>query len=183
MRKNFVLASFAVVMAFAISASAQKVTDFSGTWVLDVSKSKLEERGPAIKSQTMKVTQDAAQIHIETTTERAAPADGAGAQRGEGRGGGFGGGDVPATYTLDGKETIVEQESRGGKIPVKFSAKYEGAKLHLLQSRTFSTPNGDITAETKGTWELSADGKTLTIDREMSSPRGTSSTTLVYNKQ
>jgi hypothetical protein len=180
MRKNFVLAAVIAVMALAISASAQKATNFGGTWNLDVTKSKLDERA-RIESQVMTVTQTDKDIKIETATKRT-PAPEGGAERGQGRGG-FGGGDVPATYTLDGKETVVEQDSQMGKIPVKFKATFEGAKLHLLQSRTFTTPNGDVTSETKGTWELSSDGKTLTINREMTSPRGTSSTTMVYTKQ
>lgn len=180
MRKNFILAVFVATMVFAISASAQKVTNFGGTWNLDVARSKLDERA-RIESQVMTVTQTDKEIKIETVTKRL-PAPEGGVRRGAGRGG-FGGGDVAATYTLDGKETIVEEETQIGRVPVKFTATFVDAKLHLSQSRTFRTQMGDVEATTKGTWDLSADGKTLTINREMTSLRGSSSMTMVYTKK
>ena len=92
-------------------------------------------------------------------------------------------GESTATYTLDGKEIVVEQETPMGKTPVKLTGKSDGGKLWLSNSRTFNTPNGEMTATTKETWSLSADGTTLTIDRETTSSRGTSSTTSVYTRK
>ena len=48
---------------------------------------------------------------------------------------------------------------------------------------TFSGQMGDVTRTTKETWSLSDDGKTLTVNRETSSPRGTNSTTMVFVKK
>lgn len=185
MRKNFVLMAAITLMAFAISASAQKATDFSGTWSLDVSKSKLGDRNN-IESQTMVVTQTAADIKIETTTKRTPPpadGNGGGAPRGSRGMGGFGGGDGATTYTLDGKESKTEVDGQGGmKIPVTMKSSWDGAKLKLDRSMTFSGPMGEVTAGTKEVWELGSDGKTLTINTERTSPRGTESTTKVFTK-
>jgi len=162
-----------------VAASAQKAADFSGKWNLEVAKSKLGDRNN-IESQTLTVTQTPGEIKIETTTKRAAPP--AGAPTGGGGGRGMGGGDMPMTYALDGKETKTERQGPNGAIPVLLKAKPEGNKLLLSQSMTFSTPNGDITATTKETWELGADGKSLTVTTERTSPRGTDTTTKVFVK-
>ena len=41
MKRNLVLAAVFALVAFAMTATAQKAPNFSGTWNLDVSKSKL----------------------------------------------------------------------------------------------------------------------------------------------
>lgn len=190
MKKNFMFAAALMLFAMAISASAQKATDFSGMWNLDLTKSKLSDREKAsIESQSMTVTQTATDIKVETTTKRNAPPAGApaggpppGGGGGGRMGGGMGGGgDAPTTYSL-GKETKTEISGPQGAIPVTLNAKFDGAKLNLSRSSTFTTPMGEITSTTKETWELGADGKSLTINRESSSPRGTDTSTRVFTK-
>ena len=178
---------FTLVLCFSVfAANAQKPADFSGKWSLDAAKSKLGERNN-IESQTMTVTQTAADIKIETSTKRAAPPAGApvGGPGGGGPGGGRGfggGGDAPMTYTLDGKETKIERQGPQGPVPTLLKAKAEGSKLWLTQSTTFNGPNGEMTFTTKETWELGADGKTLTVNTERTTMRGTDSTTKVFTK-
>jgi hypothetical protein len=171
-----------LTLAFCMSVVgiyAQKA-DFSGKWTLDVAKSKLGERNN-IESQTLTVTQSANDIKIDTATKRAAPR--AGAPGGGGGGGMGGGGDGAATYMLDGKDMKSEVAGPGGAmVPVTTNGKIDGGKLVLSSSRTFTTPNGPITATSKETWELSADGKTLTVNTERTSPRGTDTTTKVFVK-
>ena len=192
MKKTIFLAAFVCLMA--ISAFAQdKKTDFSGSWTLDVSKSKLDERA-RIESMTMTVTQTGKDIKVETATKRLPPPEGAGNGQGGGggmgnggggmrRGGGFGG-DSTTVYTLDGKETSIESDGPMGKVPVKLKADLEkDGKLKLSSSRTFNTPNGEISATTKEVWTLSEDGKTLTVKRDSESPRGTSSSEMVFTKK
>jgi hypothetical protein len=41
---------------------------------------------------------------------------------------------------------------------------------------------GDVTTTTKEKWELSADGKTLTVNVERSTPRGDESATKVFTR-
>ncbi|MGI8811205.1 MAG: hypothetical protein ACR2IH_01595 [Pyrinomonadaceae bacterium] len=172
---------------FAIGALAQaKTSDFSGTWTLDLSKSRLDERA-RIESMTMTVAQTAKDIKIDSKITRTPRPEGsqagAGGGNGMGRGGGMGNGESSMSYTLDGKETTIQQESPRGTTPVKLSAKLDASTLNLASSRTFTTPNGDMTSTTKETWTLSPDGKTLTVARENATPRGTNSSTMVFVKK
>lgn len=186
MKKNIVLAAVFSLFALALSVSAQKAVDYSGTWTLDVSKSKLDERA-RIESMTMTVTQTAKDIKIDSKTVRAPRPEGApggvGGGTGTGRGGGFGNGDATTTYLLDGKEMTVEQDSPLGKVPVKLKANVDGDKLKLSSTRTFNTPNGEITAITRESWSLAPDAKTLTVQRDSETPRGTNSSTMVFTKK
>ena len=174
---------FTFVLCISVfAANAQKTTDFSGKWNLDVAKSKLGERS-SIESQSLTVTQTANNIKIESSTKRAAPPAGAPGGGGPGGGRGFGGGDMPATYTLDGKEVKSEIDGPGGnKVPVSMTGKFEGGKLVLTRTMTFNGPNGAANTTNKETWELSADGKTLTVNAERTSFRGTDTTTRVFIK-
>ncbi|MEK7855973.1 MAG: hypothetical protein AAB288_07780, partial [Acidobacteriota bacterium] len=93
MKKLLFLA--AVMCVFSITAFAQKTANFSGTWALDASKSKPAET--MIESQTLVVTQTAADLKVERSTVRKAgggpPAGGPPGGGGGGRGGMMGGGD------------------------------------------------------------------------------------------
>lgn len=177
----------AVLCLSAVAALGQaKSTDFSGTWTLDASKSKVDGR-MRIEAMTMTVEQTNKELKVTTETKRTAPpADapqgGPGGGRGMGRG--FGGGDGTVAYSLEGKETTVEIDGPNGKMPVKYKAVLEGGNATLSSSRTFNTgPMGEITMTGKDSWSLSADGKTLTVVREQSTPRGTNSSTLVFVKK
>lgn len=183
MKKQFFLA--AVVCLSAIAAFGQaRTADHSGTWVLDVSRSKLDERA-RIESMTMTVSQTDKELKVTTETKRQAPpADGPQGGRGGGMGGrGFGGGDGTNTYSLDGKETVIQRETRMGTVPVKQSALLDAGRVRISSSSTFNGPMGEVTMTTKETWSLSADGKTLTVEREMTNPRGTSTSTMVFVKK
>ena len=184
MKRSIVFTAFLSLFVFSLAASAQeKVTNFGGSWTLDLTKSKLDDRAKAsIESQTLTATQTDKDIKVETATKRLPPP--ADAPQGGRRGGGMmGGGDSALTYSLDGNETTVEQESQMGKVPVKLKAKIDGGKLTLSSSRIITGQMGEISITTKETWELSTDGKTLTVNREMTTPRGTNSSTMVYSKK
>ncbi|MEO8574070.1 MAG: hypothetical protein ABI481_08870 [Pyrinomonadaceae bacterium] len=187
MKKIFFLA--AMFAAFTIAGFAQaKPTDFSGTWVLDIPKSQLGER-MRIEALTMTVAQTDKELKVTSETKRLVPPADAAAQPGpNGPGGGRGagrniGGDGTVSYSLEGKETIVEIDGPNGKMPIKYKAALEGGKANLSTSRSFSGPMGDVTATTKDTWTLSPDSKTLTVVRLQSSPRGDSTSTLVFAKK
>jgi hypothetical protein len=175
--------AMAVVCLFAFGAFAQKAPNFSGTWTLDVSKSKLGDRNN-IESQTLTVTQSDKDIKYETATKRTAPPAGSGGGGGMGGGGGRGG-DMPATFTLDGKDIKMDMPGPGGTTsPATMNGKWDGSKLVLTTVRSFTNPQtGEaITSTTKQTWELGADGKSLTITSDSTSPRGTNSSTRVFTK-
>jgi hypothetical protein len=161
----------ALVCLFAFAAFAQKPADFSGKWNLDLTKSDLGQQAAMIKSQTLTITQSGTSFKVSTQTERnTPPADAAG---GGGRGfGGGGGGDQ--SYTLDGKEVSTERQMQNGTVTIKTTAQQTGNKVVI--SSVFPGPNGDVKSTT--TYELSGDGKSLTVTRE--STRGT--TKSVYSK-
>jgi hypothetical protein len=157
-----------IVCVFALSAFAQ-TPSFAGEWKLDTSK--LDERRAAmIESQTMKVEQTDKEIKSTMTVVQKAGAQGNG-----GRGMGGGG---TNTYKLDGSEVVTERDTPNGKMSIKTTAKLNGNKLEI--SNTFPGPNGDVTNKT--TWELSADGKTLTVKSTRMTQNGEMTTESVYTK-
>jgi hypothetical protein len=178
MKKNFVATAIAIMFALTITASAQKApADFSGKWTLDMSKSKVSDNEKAaIESQTLTVTQSAADFKVETTTKRiapaGAPADGAGR---------MGPGSMTNTFPF-GKEATVEQQRGQMTIPVTYGSKWDGSKVVTWNSFTMNGPNGEMKNSTKETWELGADGKTLTVTRESNGRGGPMTTTRVYTK-
>ena len=154
MKRNLVLTAVFVLFVFALSASAQKTTDFSGTWTLDVAKSNPAET--MIESQTIKVTQTATDIKVETTNKMKDNANmGGGAGGGGGRpgGGGFGG---PQDYGI-GTPIKVTRDTPNGSIELSYTAKIDGNKLTL----STTTPQGSRDQN----WTLNADG-TLTIQSQ-----------------
>jgi hypothetical protein len=187
MKKIFFLAVLLCLSAAAAMGQA-KAVDFSGSWNLDVAKSQLGDR-MRIEGMTMTVAQTDKELKVTTETKRQAPPTDAAANPnpggpGGGRGAGRGfGGDGTVAYSLDGKETVVEVEGPNGKMPIKYVGKIEGGKANLGSTRSLSGPMGDITITTKEVWSLSDDGKTLTVVREQSTPRGNSSTTMVFAKK
>jgi hypothetical protein len=169
--KKLFFALTAVMCLFAFSAFAQKSADFSGKWNLDIAKSDLGQQAAMIKSQTMTITQSGTSFKVSTQTERNTPPDGAGG--GGGGRGGFGGGGEQS-YTLDGKEVSTERQMQNGSVTIKTTASQTGNKV--VVASVFPGPNGDVKSTT--TYELSSDGKTVTVTRE--STRGTSKS--VYSK-
>lgn len=194
MRKQIFLTALFLFCLSAAAVSAQdKSVNFSGAWELDAAKSKLGERA-RIESMTMNVAQTEKEIKIESTTKRAerpegemrGGSDNSVGRRGMGRGAGMmgGGGTQSTTYSLDGKEVKIEQDSPMGRVPVSLKAKFEkDGKLKLSSSRTFETPMGSMTMNVKEAWSLSPDGKTLTVTRDQETPRGNVSTELVFIKK
>lgn len=181
MKRNLLLTAMFALMTMAVSAQ-NATPNFGGTWNLDVAKSKLGDRN-MIESQTMTVTQTDKDIKVETSTKRKAPPEGY--QGGPGGGmarGGFGA-DTPFNYSLEGKETKTEQQGPMGSMPVALKAKFDGGKLSLSRSSTFNGPMGEVTMTTKETWELSADGNTLTVNTTRTTMRGDETTIKVFAKK
>ena len=182
MKKSFILAAAICLFAMTFAVSAQENATFAGDWTLDKERSELGERS-RVKSMTMKVTQSDNELTHERKVEREAR-EGGGGGRGMGRGGRRGGGgNVGAiAFSLDGKETKVEAPGRRGG-EVKLQAKMlEGGKLELLQTRAFEGPNGAVSIKTVETWELSDDGKTLTVASETETQRGKRESKMVFTK-
>jgi hypothetical protein len=132
-------------------------TDFSGSWELNTSKSKLGERSFAPKSAT--IIQTKADISIETKSEF----------NGEER-------VRKNKYTLDGKECT----NKGFRdMDVKSTAVWSADKKALTVTSKVSTDNGDMTM--KAVYKM--DGANLVIESSASSPMGDRSETQVFNKK
>lgn len=152
MKRNLLLTAVFAVFALAISASAQKTTDFSGNWTLDVSKSSPAET--MIDSQTIKVTQTATDVKVERTTKmKEAPAGGGAGAPGGGGGRGMGG---PQDYGI-GTPIKVTRSTPNGDIEISMSAKIDGNKLTLSSA----TPQGSRDE----TWTLNTDGTLTTVSQ------------------
>ena len=205
--KRFIVVA-AVFCLLAVSAFAQKATDFSGEWTLNKDKSTLSDRMKTIESMTLTVAQTEKDIKVTSSVKRGAPpaggpgggigagggapgaggpppggGGGGGMGGGRGMGGGMGMGDQSLSYTLDGKETSSDAAGPGGgNSTLKTSAKWDGAKLGLTNTRSFTTPDGERKSTTTEIWELQADGS-LKVKRTSETQRGTDSNELVFTKK
>ena len=176
------MAAFAVAVLAASAAAA----NFAGTWALDKTKSQgLSPRMQGADSVTWTITQDDKTISIDQKVTGGQPPAGGGGG-GTGGGGGMGGGrgpSGPTAYNLDGKETTTDIS--GGQMTGKSTLKatWAGSALQLSRNSIFNGPNGEITSTETRKLELSGDGKVLTATVHSESPRGTTDSTLVFNKQ
>ena len=174
MKRLFVLAAF--VFIAAIAANAQNKANFAGSWSLDKSKSQGLDQRMADADVTWTITQDDSKISIESkVTGGQAPAGGGGGGRGPGG---------PRTYTLDGKEVTTEGGGQmGGTNTTKATWSGDGKTLELTSVRAGSFNGQDFKATSTDKMSLSGDGKVLTVVRHSESPRGTTDSTWVLNKQ
>ncbi|HVL66139.1 MAG TPA: hypothetical protein VM364_02625 [Vicinamibacterales bacterium] len=165
---TWTILAMALIAGLPAAAPAQgKTADFSGTWVLDSSKS---EGLPPGMEQTMTVKQSGDQIEIETLVK---------GPQGEQR--------IPDRYVLDGKEadfapTIVGGGTGKGKRTAKWSEGGHG--FESKESATVRGPEGDdvtITASRK--WTLSPSGDTLTVELTMNGPMGEVTSKRVFARQ
>ena len=183
MRKAFLIAGLMAAFALAVLAAGAAGANFTGTWALDKTKSQgLDPRMQNAESVTWTITQDDKTISIDTkVTGGQPPAGGPGGGGGMGGGRGMGG---PRTYTLDGKEVTADAGGQmGGSNTTKANWSSDGATLELSSVRTGNRDGQDFKFTTTDKLSLSGDGKVLTAIRHSESPRGTTDSTLVFNKQ
>ena len=178
MKRLFLIAGLMSAFLLVVLA-ASAAANFGGTWALDKAKSQgLSQRLQGADKVTWTITQDAKTISIDQKVEGGQPAGGGGG------GGGMGGGGGrppagPTAYNLDGSESTVEMGQ--GKASLK--ATWSGGTLELTRKSTFNGPNGEVTSTNSQKLSLSGDGKVLTAVVHSESPRGTTDSTLVFNKQ
>ncbi len=157
MRKT--LALFAGIVLFSAPACTAKGArpDFTGRWVLDPAKSNLGGVEGGISRADI----------IEHTEPKLTQTITARVPQGEQS--------TTMTYTTDGEENTNMVADR----PVKSTTRWEGTRL---VTRLKADLRGG-TVESKEVWELSADGKVLTITRDMTTPQSKATHKLVFNKQ
>jgi hypothetical protein len=159
-----------IVLGVAL-VSAQGQVNFSGTWILDKSQSDvsqfmgLSEHPEKARnaSMTMVVEQQGANLRVTSILKTP------GEERKE-----------IHTYKIGGGET-TNTGSRGETVVGR--AFWEGEKLVIVSIRTWRVLLKDVSAESRGVWSLSPDGKTLTIAAQVNSPRGGQRGKAVFDKQ
>jgi hypothetical protein len=145
--------------------------NFSGTWKLDPAKSDVRQLagmgggGKDAKDVSLSMVID----HQGTTltVTRTLTVDGETRQEHH-------------TYKTDGS-TTTHTGLRGESVVAK--AAWQGDKLVLETTRTMSMLVKEVKVNSKGVWSLSADGKTLTIDGTLHSPRREQQVKAVFYKQ
>jgi len=165
------LSGLSLISLAVVLVSAEGKVNFSGTWILDKSKSDVSQfigvGEDAEKTQnagmTMVVDQQGASLRVTRILKTQ------GDERKE-----------IHTYKIDGNET-TNTGFRGETVVAR--AFWEGDKLVVVSTRTKRVLMKDISAESRGVWSLSPDGKTLTIAAQVNSPRGEQRVRAVYDKQ
>ena len=165
------LSGLSLVILTVALLSAQGKVNFSGTWILDKSKSDVSQfmgvSEDAERAQntgmTMVVEQQGTSLRVTRTLK----------SQGEDR-------KEIHTYKIDGGET-TNTGFRGETIVAR--AFWEGDKLVVVSTRTMRVLLKDVSAESRGVWSLSPDGKTLTIAAQVNSPRGEQRVRAVFDKQ
>jgi len=181
--------AFAVLLVLALCAIALAATDFSGTWVLDRSRSDQPQMGRpgggggggggqgggprGEMAVTLVIKQTANDFLVTRKVSR-------------------GGQEMPPSeqkFTLDGKENknTMQFGGRGGgegrTSEMVTKSKWNGATLVVEGTQKMSTPNGDFDIGIKNEYALSDGGKTLTITSTRSQPDGDRTTKQVYAKK
>jgi hypothetical protein len=136
---------------------AQAKPNFSGNWKLNTAKSDFGAM-PAPDSRTDIITHEDPDLKDSYTQS---------GQMGELT--------AEMKYSTDGKETT--NSVRGNQI--KTTAKWDGDELAIAGKTQFN--GADVTLSDR--WSLSADGKTLTIQRHVNSPLGETNQKIVLEKQ
>lgn len=168
--KKIIYAS--VLCLVFISAAFAKTPDYNGNWTLDLKQSKnLPSFYTNIKSHKLAITQDEKVLSVAVEID---------AGRSESD-------KINFKYNLDGSETNTETSIRTPegliKVPTVLKAVDVNGKLQITITRRVPMPDGEtFTGITIENWELSADGKTLTIHRTDDTPRGKMETEMIFVK-
>ncbi len=161
LRKTAICLS-AIVLLTAMVAAASP--DFSGKWVMNKAKSEFRfgPDGP-VPDVTMSVQQSADSIKVSQT---------------------FAGEQGEFNQDFDLKINGATQEIQGfANQPAKASAKWDASVLVLDISQDFQGGDASGTFSVNERWELSPDGKTLTIVTKLTGPMGDMNSKRVMEKQ
>ena len=177
MKRLFLIAGLMTAFVLAVAAaSASGGANFAGNWNLDKAKSKgLDPRMENAESVACVIAQDDKTLTMEwkiTGGQQGGPGSGGGGGRGPGG---------PRTFNLDGKEVLSEGQM-GGSSAMKATWSSDMSSLELSTVRTGNRDGQEFKFTTVDKLSLSADGKVLTINRHAETSRGTTDSTLVFNK-
>lgn len=154
----------ATALTLAVSASAATLVaqspNFAGRWELNAAKSDFGMMASQAPSKsTLTITQTPGAVKVAQSMTRAQ-------------------GEMSSTteYTLDGKQA---SSTAPDGAPVTNTARMDGETLEI---GTKMTRQGAEIVQL-GRWTLSADGNTLTVDQNVTSPMGAMTMKLVYDKK
>lgn len=139
---------------------------FSGTWVLDASRS---EGLPEGMTQTMTVKHSGDRIEIETHVV---------GPQGDQR--------LADVYVLDGRETdyvppVIGEGKGKGRRTSNWSPGRTG--FESTERADLEGPDGAVTITATRKWTLAPDGRTLTIEMTMAGPQGEIQSTRIFNRK
>jgi hypothetical protein len=146
-----------IACLLATSVAAFGAPNFTGDWKLNAGKSDFGPM-PAPSVLNQKIQHDDPALSLSTKQV---------GERGEM--------ETQSKYSTDGKETT--NKMRGNDM--KSVAKWSGDKLKITSKADFN--GNEITINE--TWSLSADGKTLTVERKVAAPQGEFESKVVLDKQ
>jgi hypothetical protein len=158
-------------------AAAQAEPQFAGSWVLDRSQSQFpqhEARGQqppdaqAQPPQPQQPPQVSLVVEQQGNTLKVTRTFANGARQHS----------MTDTIVADGSDQI-HQGYRGNVVT---RSAFEGDRLVVTHTRTKKTDQGDQTMSRQSVWTLSPDGRVLTIDTTMHSPRGDRAMKTVYQR-
>lgn len=162
-----------ILMAASFAFAANKPANYAGNWTLDFKQSKnLPKFYENVKSHKLFITQDEKLLNVAVEVNL-------GQETADKLG---------FVYNLDGTESKTEVKIRTQNGPLNVPATLKAlvrddGKLQITISREI--PMGDMPFKgiTVEDWQLSADGKTLTIHREDETPRGKMQADMVFVKE
>jgi hypothetical protein len=171
------IASLALALSVAATlAAAPKAADYSGKWTLDKAASKsLPHMYDKVSSHRIDVAQAPGKLTVAIDIART---EGAPIQQ-------------TLDFDLSGKptqtETTVHTPGGDKKMPMTLKGSVrEDGRVEVTEEREMRGPEGPdvnpIKATTYELWDVSADGKTLTIHRRDQMPRGTFEYDMVFTR-
>ena len=174
-RAQRTIGSLGALLVALVITTAQAQPQFTGTWILDRSQSQLPQRGghgkgmadPQAQPPEVKLIVEQQGSTLKATRSVAhGPRERA----------------MSETYVVDGSER-TETGPRGGTSVTKATLGGDRLvvnKTHTRPAKEEGQPARSISRES--VWMLSPDGRTLTIDTTMHTPRGDRTMKTVYTK-
>ena len=153
-RISFVI-SIVTALFFSTTATAQTKANLSGKWTMDQTQS---QGMPPDMDQIMTITHQGDQLMVQI---KIYPSNTPNIIRDD-------------TYNLDGKPSAYSQmmgngEEAKGTRTSQWSA--DGRGIEVSEELSFQSPRGPAQIQRSSKWSLSADGKTLTIELDQTSPQ------------
>ncbi len=159
-----ITASLITMFLMPVILSAQDKPDFSGTWVLNESKSKFGEEGSRGGASQMVVTQQDNSITIVRTSQSRSGDNMTNTEK----------------LTLDGQEVDNSTGNRTRKSKASWSS--DGNSLNISSHMEFERNGDTMSLDVTEVWKLQ-DPKTLEVDYTSKSSRGERQRTYVYDKK